>query len=215
MSLLHDIHDTAMQIRELCNKLDSEISDIGLDVEKKQTKDENIGALMLNTRGRCYPIRNHFMKESEGTQSYILLLVFVFLLLQKYAVRSEEGIQFIERIRRSIGIRESLEALIAAEVSGGNIAVDQWIQDVKEAGAESVFAVDAILLYDQMQAGGKRLEQLVRILSLLGCDEELVNEAAEAAMYIEKGDWISLFRAGQNWEQVNSDLLKDISQRKN
>ena len=213
MSLLNDVHATAQQIHKLSAKLDIDLSDLEHEVKQEKSKSESIESIIIKTNNSCYPIRDHYMKETEESLSYINLLVFTFLLLKKYAVKPGEGARFINRVRKSIGVEESLKELVAAELSDGNINV-QWIKDVKDAEAESIFAVEAILLYEQMQAGEKGLEQLVRIFTLLGCDEELVSEAAEAAQYIENEDWTELYRAGQNWKQVNCDLFEGYFTKK-
>ena len=154
-----------------------------------------------------YLIRNHYMNGKNDAESYLNLLIFAYLLLKPNSKKLEDGARFIERIRKAVDLSAKLELLLSQQISGENVDLAKWIEDIKTAGASAVLAVDIILLFDQMKAGDKGLEAISRLFSAANYTEDMISEALEAAKWIENGEPEKLPVNAKNWAIVDKNTF--------
>lgn len=169
-----------------------------------------------------FPAMAHYMAGKEGAPSYMNLLIFAAFLMNPYAECYEDGMIFLENLRQALGIKESLEALMSAQLGEKHSRLASWMREVKESGAEALFAVDAILLYSQLKAGQEGLRKISALFNLLGLSHKTVGEAAGAALGIIHNDYRELAQAAVSWnrdlalalgERIPTDLLLEKAQQ--
>ncbi|WP_444225062.1 tetratricopeptide repeat protein [Dialister succinatiphilus] len=169
-----------------------------------------------------FPSIVHYMAGKEGATSYMNLLIFAAFLMNPYAECHEDGMIFLENLRQALGIKESLEALMSAQLGDKHSRLASWLRVVKESGAEALFAVDAILLYSQLKAGQEGLRKISALFNLLGLSHKTVGEAAGAALGIIHNDYRELAQAAASWnrdlalalgERIPTDLLLEKAQQ--
>ena len=168
-----------------------------------------------------FPAMAHYMAGKEGAPSYMNLLIFAAFLMNPYAECYEDGMIFLENLRQALGIKESLEALMSAQLGEKHSRLASWMREVKESGAEALFAVDAILLYSQLKAGQEGLRKISALFNLLDLSHKTVGEAAGAALGIIHNDYRELAQAAASWnrdlalalgERIPTDLLLEKAQ---
>lgn len=157
-----------------------------------------------------FPAMAHYMAGKEGVPSYMNLLIFAAFLMNPYAECYEDGMIFLENLRQALGIKESLEALMSAQLGEKHSRLASWMREVKESGAEALFAVDAILLYSQLKAGQEGLRKISALFNLLDLSHKTVGEAAGAALGIIHNDYRELTQAAVSW---NRDLALALGER--
>lgn len=157
-----------------------------------------------------FPAMAHYMAGKEGAPSYMNLLIFAAFLMNPYAECYEDGMIFLENLRQALGIKESLEALMSAQLGEKHSRLASWMREVKESGAEALFAVDAILLYSQLKAGQEGLRKISALFNLLDLFHKTVGEAAGAALGIIHNDYRELAQAVVSW---NRDLALALGER--
>lgn len=157
-----------------------------------------------------FPAMAHYMVGKEGAPSYMNLLIFAAFLMNPYAECYEDGMIFLENLRQALGIKESLEALMSTQLGEKHSRLASWMREVKESGAEALFAVDAILLYSQLQAGQEGLRKISALFNLLDLSHKTVGEAAGAALGIIHNDYRELAQAAVSW---NRDLALALGER--
>lgn len=150
------------------------------------------------------------------------LLIFAAFLMNPYAECYEDGMIFLENLRQALGIKESLEALMSAQLGEKHSRLASWMREVKESGAEALFAVDAILLYSQLKAGQEGLRKISALFNFLDLSHKTVGEAAGAALGIIHNDYRELAQAAVSWnrdlalalgERIPTDLLLEKAQQ--
>lgn len=157
-----------------------------------------------------HPAVVHYMAGKEEAPSYMNLLIFAAFLMNPYAESYEDGMIFLENLRQSLEIKESLEALMSAQLGEKHSRLGSWLKEVKETGSEALFAVDAILLYSQLKAGQRGLQKISALFNLLGLSYKTVDEAAEAALGIIHNDYTELAQASVSWDR---DLALALGER--
>lgn len=157
---------------------------------------------------RNYSFDNHFMKDREGKEDYIRLLILTALMMQPYTEHLDEGLAFIEQVQNVLG-GQGVEELMTEVMEIDRKSMEKVIASVlKNQGAQS-FLIDSLLLYGEMKKGEDKAEvtrQLSSLYGLLGADEKLIAEAADAVDFIEKGDREGLQKAVETWEELQPAL---------
>lgn len=191
-------------------------------LEARAEKSSPEKALQQALAKGSFPAMAHYMAGKEGASSYMNLLIFAAFLMNPYAECYEDGMIFLENLRQALGIKESLEALMSAQLGDKHSRLASWVREAKESGAEALFAVDAILLYSQLKAGQEGLRKISALFNLLGLSHKTVGEAAGAALGIIHNDYTELAQAAASWnrdlalalgERIPTDLLLEKAQQ--
>ena len=183
-----------------------------MDEEEKEkesgNKNRGIDFSGLHVWLRNYSFDNHFMKDREGKEDYIRLLILTALMMQPYTEHLDEGLAFIEQVQNVLG-GQGVEELMTEVMEIDRKSMEKVIASVlKNQGAQS-FLIDSLLLYGEMKKGEDKAEvtrQLSSLYVLLGADEKLIAEAADAVDFIEKGDREGLQKAVETWEELQPAL---------
>ena len=183
-----------------------------MDEEEKEkesgNKNRGIDFFGLHVWLRNYSFDNHFMKDREGKEDYIRLLILTALMMQPYTEHLDEGLAFIEQVQNVLG-GQGVEELMTEVMEIDRKSMEKVIASVlKNQGAQS-FLIDSLLLYGEMKKGEDKAEvtrQLSSLYGLLGADEKLIAEAADAVDFIEKGDREGLQKAVETWEELQPAL---------
>ena len=183
-----------------------------MDEEEKEkesgNKNRGIDFSSLHVWLRNYSFDNHFMKDREGKEDYIRLLILTALMMQPYTEHLDEGLAFIEQVQNVLG-GQGVEELMTEVMEIDRKSMKKVIASVlKNQGAQS-FLIDSLLLYGEMKKGEDKAEvtrQLSSLYGLLGADEKLIAEAADAVYFIEKGDREGLQKAVETWEELQPAL---------
>ena len=183
-----------------------------MDEEEKEkesgNKNRGIDFSGLHVWLRNYSFDNHFMKDREGKEDYIRLLILTALMMQPYTEHLDEGLAFIEQVQNVLG-GQGVEELMTEVMEIDRKSMEKVIASVlKNQGAQS-FLIDSLLLYGEMKKGEDKAEvtrQLSSLYGLLGADEKLIAEAADAVYFIEKGDREGLQKAVETWEELQPAL---------
>ena len=183
-----------------------------MDEEEKEkesgNKNRGIDFSGLHVWLRNYSFDNHFMKDREGKEDYIRLLILTALMMQPYTEHLDEGLAFIEQVQNVLG-GQGVEELMTEVMEIDRKSMEKVIASVlKNQGAQS-FLIDSLLLYGEMKKGEDKAEvtrQLSSLYGLLGADEKLIAEAADAVDFIEKGDREGLQNAVETWEELQPAL---------
>ena len=183
-----------------------------MDEEEKEkesgNKNRSIDFSGLHVWLRNYSFDNHFMKDREGKEDYIRLLILTALMMQPYTEHLDEGLAFIEQVQNVLG-GQGVEELTPEVMEIDRKSMEKVIASVlKNQGAQS-FLIDSLLLYGEMKKGEDKAEvtrQLSSLYGLLGADEKLIAEAADAVDFIEKGDREGLQKAVETWEELQPAL---------
>ena len=183
-----------------------------MDEEEKEkesgNKNRGIDFSGLHVWLRNYSFDNHFMKDREGKEDYIRLLILTALMMQPYTEHLDEGLAFIEQVQNVLG-GQGVEELMTEVMEIDRKSMEKVIASVlKNQGAQS-FLIDSLLLYGEMKKGEDKAEvtrQLSSLYGLLGADEKLIAEAADAVDFIEKGDREGLQKAVETWEELQPAL---------
>lgn len=183
-----------------------------MDEEEKEkesgNKNRGIDFSGLHVWLRNYSFDNHFMKDREGKEDYIRLLILTALMMQPYTEHLDEGLAFIEQVQNVLG-GQGVEELMTEVMEIDRKSMEKVIASVlKNQGAQS-FLIDSLLLYGEMKKGEDKAEvtrQLSSLYGLLGADEKLIAEAADAVDFIEKGDREGLQKAVDTWEELQPAL---------
>lgn len=190
--------------------LEKELAMMDEEEKKKESGNKNRGIDFsgLHVWLRNYSFDNHFMKDREGKEDYIRLLILTALMMQPYTEHLDEGLAFIEQVQNVLG-GQSVEELMPEVMEMDRKGMEKVIASVlKNQGAQS-FLIDSLLLYGEMKKGEDKAEvtrQLSSLYSLLGADEKLIAEAADAVGFIEKGDKEGLQKAAETWEELQPAL---------
>ena len=185
-----------------------------MDEEEKEkesgNKNRGIDFSGLHVWLRNYSFDNHFMKDREGKEDYIRLLILTALMMQPYTEHLDEGLAFIEQVQNVLG-GQGVEELMTEVMEIDRKSMEKVIASVlKNQGAQS-FLIDSLLLYGEMKKGEDKAEvtrQLSSLYGLLGADEKLIAEAADAVDFIEKGDREGLQKAVETWEELQPALAQ-------
>lgn len=183
-----------------------------MDEEEKEkesgNKNRGIDFSGLHVWLRNYSFDNHFMKDREGKEDYIRLLILTALMMQPYTEHLDEGLAFIEQVQNVLG-GQGVEELMTEVMEIDRKSMEKVIASVlKNQGGQS-FLIDSLLLYGEMKKGEDKAEvtrQLSSLYGLLGADEKLIAEAADAVDFIEKGDREGLQKAVDTWEELQPAL---------
>ena len=183
-----------------------------MDEEEKEkesgNKNRGIDFSGLHVWLRNYSFDNHFMKDREGKEDYIRLLILTALMMQPYTEHLDEGLAFIEQVQNVLG-GQGVEELMTEVMEIDRKSMEKVFASVlKNQGAQS-FLIDSLLLYGEMKKGEDKAEvtrQLSSLYGLLGADEKLIAEAADAVDFIEKGDREGLQKAVETWEELQPAL---------
>ena len=185
-----------------------------MDEEEKEkesgNKNRGIDFSGLHVWLRNYSFDNHFMKDREGKEDYIRLLILTALMMQPYTEHLDEGLALIEQVQNVLG-GQGVEELMTEVMEIDRKSMEKVIASVlKNQGAQS-FLIDSLLLYGEMKKGEDKAEvtrQLSALYNLLGADGQLIAEAADAVSFIEKGDKEGLLEAAGAWEELDPVLPK-------
>ena len=151
-------------------------------------------------------MENHFMKGKDARISYVQMLQLVQLLMKPYADQKDDGIRFTENIYQAIGEMPPFEELLAKVLQCEERDVEHWAKEVWEADGNAFFALDALLLWYQMNAGDRGLQALTEFFCVLSMNQDLVTEAAQAAKMIRAKDVKGFFAA--DWNLLTPEILK-------
>lgn len=185
------------------------------ELEKTQNTPENpdflegIPLAKIETKGAAYPLEGHIMtdKSEKEKASYLYLLAFICLLLKEYGHPYAEGLIALERIRYSLKWEETLPAIFIKASCSSPKLIKQWINDVREDKAVDAFVLDAILIAVEMKAvSDESLIKLTQIFLLLGCKEQALVEAAEAAYFIYIGDKARYLQRRHCWDSFHPEV---------
>ena len=163
-------------------------------------------------------MKNHYMNGNDARTSYIRLLQFVQLLLKVDAENYDAGSQFVKSIYQAVEEKESFENLMTDATNCEETDLHQWAEEVRQSGGNSAFALDAFLLWHEMEAGETGLEALSGFFEATSFDQDVVSEAARAAKLIhDKGlkgiafeDWVLCFRAKKYFGEKNWNQALDL-----
>lgn len=190
--------------------LERELAMMDEEEKKKEggNKDRGIDFSGLHVWIRNYSFDHHFMKDREGKEDYIRLLILTALMMQPYTEHLEEGLAMIEQVQDVLG-GESVEELMPEVMEMDRKGMEKIIGSVLRSEAAQSFLMDSLLLYGEMKKGEDKAEvtrQLSSLYGLLGADEKLIAEAADAVDFIEKGDKEGLQKAAEAWEELQPAL---------
>ena len=178
-----------------------------------QSKKDIMGAVdfsSLHIWLREYNFNAHFMKDKEGRDDYIRLLLLAALMMRPFTEHLEEGLAMIEQLQEALGgkvVEELLPEVMELDKKG----MEKVIYSVIRNEAVQSFLIDSLLLYGEMKKGEDKAEvtrQLSALYNLLGADGQLIAEAADAVSFIEKGDKEGLLEAAGAWEELDPVLPK-------
>lgn len=185
-----------------------------MDEEEKEkdsgNKNRGIDFSGLHVWLRNYSFDNHFMKDREGKEDYIRLLILTALMMQPYTEHLDEGLAFIEQVQNVLG-GQGVEELMTEVMEIDRKGMEKVIYAVIRSEAVRSFLIDSLLLYGEMKKGEDKAEvtrQLSALYNLLGADGQLIAEAADAVSFIEKGDKEGLLEAAGAWEELDPVLPK-------
>ena len=190
--------------------LERELAMMDEEEKEKESGNRNRGIDFsgLHVWLRNYSFDNHFMKDREGKEDYIRLLILTALMMRPYTEHLDEGLAFIEQVQNVLG-GQGVEELMTEVMEIDRKSMEKVIASVlKNQGAQS-FLIDSLLLYGEMKKGEDKAEvtrQLSSLYGLLGADEKLIAEAADAVDFIEKGDREGLQKAVETWEELQPAL---------
>ncbi|WP_444225063.1 hypothetical protein [Dialister succinatiphilus] len=178
-----------------------------------QSKKDIMGAVDfsgLHIWLREYNFNAHFMKDEEGRDDYIRLLLLAALMMRPFTEHLEEGLAMIEQLQEALG-GKAVEELLPEVMELDKKGMEKVIYSVIRNEAVQSFLIDSLLLYGEMKKGEDKAEvtrQLSALYNLLGADGQLIAEAADAVSFIEKGDKEGLLEAAGAWEELNPVLPK-------
>lgn len=178
-----------------------------------QSKKDIIGAVdfsSLHIWLREYNFNAHFMKDKEGRDDYIRLLLLAALMMRPFTEHLEEGLAMIEQLQEALG-GKAVEELLPEVMELDKKGMEKVIYAVIRSEAVQSFLMDSLLLYGEMKKGEDKAEvtrQLSALYNLLGADGQLIAEAADAVSFIEKGDKEGLLEAADAWEELDPVLPK-------
>lgn len=159
---------------------------------------------------REYNFNAHFMKDKEGRDDYIRLLLLAALMMRPFTEHLEEGLAMIEQLQEALG-GKAVEELLPEVMELDKKGMEKVIYAVIRSEAVRSFLIDSLLLYGEMKKGEDKAEvtrQLSALYNLLGADGQLIAEAADAVSFIEKGDKEGLLEAAGAWEELDPVLPK-------
>lgn len=178
-----------------------------------QSKKDIMGAVdfsSLHIWLREYNFNAHFMKDEEGRDDYIRLLLLAALMMRPFTEHLEEGLAMIEQLQEALG-GKAVEELLPEVMELDKKGMEKVIYSVIRNEAVQSFLIDSLLLYGEMKKGEDKAEvtrQLSALYNLLGADGQLIAEAADAVSFIEKGDKEGLLEAADAWEELDPVLPK-------
>lgn len=178
-----------------------------------QSKKDIMGAVdfsSLHIWLREYNFNAHFMKDKEGRDDYIRLLLLAALMMRPFTEHLEEGLAMIEQLQETLG-GKAVEELLPEVMELDKKGMEKVIYAVIKSEAVQSFLMDSLLLYGEMKKGEDKAEvtrQLSALYNLLGADGQLIAEAADAVSFIEKGDKEGLLEAAGAWEELDPVLPK-------
>lgn len=178
-----------------------------------QSKKDIMGAVdfsSLHIWLREYNFNAHFMKDEEGRDDYIRLLLLAALMMRPFTEHLEEGLAMIEQLQEALG-GKAVEELLPEVMELDKKGMEKVIYAVIRSEAVQSFLIDSLLLYGEMKKGEDKAEvtrQLSALYNLLGADGQLIAEAADAVSFIEKGDKEGLLEAAGAWEELDPVLPK-------
>ena len=178
-----------------------------------QSKKDIMGAVdfsSLHIWLREYNFSAHFMKDKEGRDDYIRLLLLAALMMRPFTEHLEEGLAMIEQLQEALG-GKAVEELLPEVMELDKKGMEKVIYSVIRSEAVQSFLIDSLLLYGEMKKGEDKAEvtrQLSALYNLLGADGQLIAEAADAVSFIEKGDKEGLLEAAGAWEELDPVLPK-------
>ena len=178
-----------------------------------QSKKDIMGAVdfsSLHIWLREYNFNAHFMKDKEGRDDYIRLLLLAALMMRPFTEHLEEGLAMIEQLQEALG-GKAVEELLPEVMELDKKGMEKVIYSVIRNEAVQSFLIDSLLLYGEMKKGEDKAEvtrQLSALYNLLGADGQLIAEAADAVSFIEKGDKEGLLEAAGAWEELDPVLPK-------
>ena len=176
-----------------------------------QSKKDIMGAVdfsSLHIWLREYNFNSHFMKDKEGRDDYIRLLLLAALMMRPFTEHLEEGLAMIEQLQEALD-GKAVEELLPEVMELDKKGMEKVIYSVIRSEAVQSFLIDSLLLYGEMKKGEDKAEvtrQLSSLYGLLGADEKLIAEAADAVDFIEKGDREGLQKAVETWEELQPAL---------
>lgn len=178
-----------------------------------QSKKDIMGAVdfsSLHIWLREYNFNAHFMKDKEGRDDYIRLLLLAALMMRPFTEHLEEGLAMIEQLQEALG-GKAMEELLPEVMELDKKGMEKVIYAVIKSEAVQSFLMDSLLLYGEMKKGEDKAEvtrQLSALYNLLGADGQLIAEAADAVSFIDKGDKEGLLEAAGAWEELDPALPK-------
>lgn len=190
--------------------LERELAMMEEEEKKKESGNKGMGIDFsgLHVWLRNYSFDNHFMKDREGKEDYIRLLILTALMMQPYTEHLDEGLAFIEQVQNVLG-GQSVEELTPEVMEMDRKGMEKVLASVLKSQGAQPFLIDSLLLYGEMKKGEDKAEvtrQLSSLYGLLGADEKLIAEAADAVDFIEKGDKNGLQKAAETWEELQPAL---------
>lgn len=190
--------------------LERELAMTEEEEKKKESGNKGIGIDFsdLPVWIRNYSFAHHFMKDRKGDEDYIRLLILTALMMQPYTEHLDEGLAFIDQVQNVLG-GQSVEELTPEVMEIDRKGMEKIIASVRRSQGTQPFLIDSLLLYGEMKKGEDKAEvtrQLSSLYGLLGADEKLVVESADAVDFIEKGDKEGLQKAAETWEELQPAL---------
>ncbi|WP_444214352.1 hypothetical protein [Dialister succinatiphilus] len=209
IKLMNELENLAQVQSSLIKKLTSLVK----EEPEGQSKKDIMGAVdfsSLHIWLREYNFNAHFMKDKEGRDDYIRLLLLAALMMRPFTEHLEEGLSMIEQLQEALG-GKAVEELLPEVMELDKKGMEKVIYSVIRNEVVQSFLIDSLLLYGEMKKGEDKAEvtrQLSALYNLLGADGQLIAEAADAVSFIEKGDQEGLLEAAGAWEELNPVLPK-------
>lgn len=118
-----------------------------------QSKKDIMGAVdfsSLHIWLREYNFNAHFMKDEEGRDDYIRLLLLAALMMRPFTEHLEEGLAMIEQLQEALG-GKAVEELLPEVMELDKKGMEKVIYAVIRNEAVQSFLIDSLLLYGEMK----------------------------------------------------------------
>lgn len=211
MSKLQDIEKELQQMGDHFRRLQNSVAQLAQ--EQAQMKEaqagENTEAIFTSAerKGAAYPLEGHVMGQVDlkGKEAYVSLLLFAWSLLQPEAQAADDGLVTVARIRESLHVDTPLYHLFCHMKETAGTELEMWFQKVDQSGGKSAYLLDTLILCQEMKAeSDASYGKLSQLYLLMGCEESMLNEAAEATGLIhERNRYEYIQCENHNWKSFD------------
>lgn len=193
MLKIEDIQKELQQMGDNFQRLQSSLAQFAQ--EQAQTKEAQTGEnketffASAERKGAAYPLEGHVMGQVDpkGKEAYVSLLLFTWSLLQPEAKAADDGLVTVARIRESIQVDTPLYNLFCHMKETSSSDLENWFQKVDQSGGKSAYLLDTLILCLEMKAENDgSYGKLSQLYLFMGCEESMLNEAAEAVQLIQE-----------------------------